>query len=114
MTPLHAQTAKPLNVAAKKLVKLERSGRYDDALELFGEGWVDPAFLPDTRDRTAEDAAEVLLRFGSLIGFAGYKHQTEGAQERCKNILTRAVERFSDLGNVAKVAECENYTALAY
>jgi tetratricopeptide (TPR) repeat protein len=103
-----------LKVSTKRLVVLERSGRFEEALEVFGPGWEDEDFVPHVSDGTPEDAAEALLRFGSLVGFYGHKHAVSGAQERSKNILTSARVAYSEIGNNRKVAECENYIALAY
>ena len=114
MRTLHAQTVPQRSVSVKRLIKLERSGRYEDALALFGEGWDAPDFLPDTRCVSSADAAEARLRFGSLIGFHGFRHQISGAQDRSKDILTEARETFLALGDIEKVAECENHIALAY
>ena len=114
MRTLHAQAAIQRSVSVKRLTKLERSGRYEDALALFGEGWEAPDFLPDTTGLSLAEAAEQHLRFGSLLGFHGFRHQIGGAQERSKDVLTGARETFIAIGEIEKVAECENHIALAY
>ncbi len=101
-------------LAAKKLLKLERSGRYEDALALFGEDWNEVDFVPELSNATTEQYAEGLLRYGSLVGFYGYKHSIAGSQERSRDLLTQAREHFAEPGNTEKVAECENYIALSY
>ncbi len=108
-----AKTLPPV-VLAGKLCKLERSGRFETGLALFGDNFSKADFLPDVEDLTASEAAEILLRFGSLIGFYGYKHQLDGAQDRSKDILTMAHTRYVELNDIAKIAECESYIALGY
>lgn len=98
----------------KRLVVLERCGRFEEALESFGPAWENEDFLPAISGARPEENAEATLRFGSLIGFYGHKHGVPDAQERSKNILTLARESYSEIGNLRKVAECENYIALAY
>ncbi len=103
-----------LLLSTKKLVALERSGCYEDALAAFGPGWNEEGFLPETTNGTTKDQAEALLRFAALIGFDGYRNGVEGSQERSKNLLTRALDLFEECGEVEKIVECENYIAIAY
>lgn len=114
MAPLHARTASPTTVSTKRLLRLERTGRYEEALALFGEEWERADFLPEVSHLAEPEAAETLLRFGALIGFHGYQKQLDGAQLRAKDILTDAHARFAALGFAEKVAECENHIALCY
>lgn len=100
--------------STKRLVALERTGRYDEALAEFGEGFIDDDFVPVLEGGTASENAEARLRFGALIGFYGNKHGIAGGQERSKDLLTSARKVFSDLGDLEKVVECENYIAIAY
>lgn len=99
-------------LTSRKLVTLERSGRYEEALECFGSGWADDGFLPP--DGLLVNYSECLLRYGGLLGFYGYKCGLATAQERSRNILTLAHEQFVEQGDVDKIVECENYIALSY
>jgi tetratricopeptide (TPR) repeat protein len=116
MSALHSPSPTTLSktAIARKLVRLERTGRYEEALEFFGDNFADENFLPDSKGLSAEEAAESLLRFGVLIGFYAFKNQTEGGQERSKDIVTAALHQFEELGHMSKVAECQNYLALGY
>ena len=114
MRTLHAQTAAQISVLAKRLTKLERTGRYEEALAHFGDAWESDDFVPSTAGLEGSAAADVLLRFGCLIGFQGYRRDVAGAQERSKDLLTSAREIFIGLDCTEKIAECENYIALAY
>ena len=98
----------------KRLSKFEKMGRYDDAFSEIQEIWTDRDQLPNVKDFDARTAAEIILRCGSLIGFLGQYKQLPNAQEKSKNLLTEARNRFLDIYDVEKIAECENFMALAY
>ena len=54
------------------------------------------------------------MRCGGVIGFLGNSQQITNAQEISKDLLTEARFHFLALYNFEKIAECENYLALAY
>jgi tetratricopeptide (TPR) repeat protein len=97
-----------------ELFKLERCGKYDEALAELRDIWEDTTTFPKVDDFEPRIAAEIILRCGSLIGFIGHNKQLPNAQEKSKNLLTEAHQRFLDIYDIEKVAECENYLALAY
>lgn len=102
------------DVLSKRLFKLERCGKYEEGLAETREIWPDVTVLPRLAGLEAREAAELLLRCGSLFGFLGHIKQLPHAQEKSKNLLTEARNRFLDIYDVEKIAECENYIALAY
>lgn len=106
-------TAKPA-VIARQLFKLERRGRYGEALLELGFGEADTSFAPNIEGMAEVDAAEMLLRCGSLAGFYGHYKQIPDSQINSRNLLTDARERFIELNDPSKIAECENYLALTY
>jgi tetratricopeptide (TPR) repeat protein len=110
MKTLHLQTV----ISSKKIFELERCGKYEEALAELRDIWQDTTTLPNVENYDARSAAEIILRCGSLIGFLGHNKQIPNAQEKSKNLLTEAHHRFLDIYNVEKIAECENYLALAY
>lgn len=112
-TPFPHAAIRPA-VSSRKLVKLERTGRYEDALALIRHSWPDLSAMPEITDLEPREAAEALLRCGSLIGFLGHIKPIPNAQERSKNLLTEARSRFFDIYDLEKIADCENYLALAY
>ncbi|MFM9905798.1 MAG: tetratricopeptide repeat protein [Pyrinomonadaceae bacterium] len=114
MTSLHTQIAKNPVALAERLLRLERCGRYTDALDMLGDIWPDIEASPIVENFSDRDAAEIHLRCGSLIGLHGHNAQIPSAQERSKDLLTKARGRFLDLGLIEKVAECENHLAFAY
>lgn len=114
MKILHQQLATQSTVTTEKLFKLERCGRYEDALDEIKEFWNDFSVSPNVKDFEPRIAAEMLLRCGSLLGFWGHNNQQfPNSQQTSKNILTNARSRFIDFNDLEKVAECENYLALA-
>lgn len=98
----------------KRLFKLERCGRYDEAFAELNDIWEDIETLPNVEEFESYIAAEIVLRCGSLIGFLGHNKQIPNSQEKSKNLLTEVRNRFFEVNDVEKIAECENYLALAY
>lgn len=92
----------------------ERRGEYARALAEVKNIWEDIETVPNVEDLNSFEAAEIILRCGSLIGFEGHIKQIPNAQEHSKNLLTNALQRFITLKMSEKIVECENYLALAY
>ncbi len=101
-------------IFVEDLLVLERSGNYEDAILKLGDIWTDTSNFPNLDDFDTSIAAEITLRCGSLIGFFGHMNQVENAQEHSRNLLSESRNKFLDMQNYEKVAECENYLALAY
>jgi tetratricopeptide (TPR) repeat protein len=110
MKTLHINAA----LLLKKLFRLERCGKYDEALAELRDIWDDTTKFPDVEDYESRTAAEIILRCGAVIGFLGHNKQIPNSQEKSKNLLTEARNRFLDIYDVEKIAECENYLSLAY
>ncbi|HVE57238.1 MAG TPA: hypothetical protein VNB22_10450 [Pyrinomonadaceae bacterium] len=103
-----------VTVSTGNLFKLERCGKYEEALAELRHIWKDTNDFPDIDAFVPRAAAEIILRCGALIGFLGQNKQIPNSQEKSKNLLTEARNRFLDIYDVEKIAECENYLALAY
>lgn len=103
-----------VDTLVQNLFKLERKGLYEEAFEQVSEVWDDFTSAPKVDHLEPYLAAEFLLRYGSLIGFIGQTKQVKNSQEQSKNILTIARERFLNLYNFEKAAECCNYLTIAY
>ncbi|MCD9186147.1 MAG: hypothetical protein LUM44_06925 [Pyrinomonadaceae bacterium] len=114
MKTLHTQLATQPAVLAERLFKLERCGKYYESLMEVKEIWNDISKFPDVSGLEAKVAAEMLLRCGSLIGFYGHNKQIPNAQTKSRDLLIEARQRFLELYEEEKIAECENYLALAY
>lgn len=110
MKTLHVKVSK----LCDRLFRLERQGRYNEALSEIGDLWRDQIGLPDTDDLTPLSAAELILRCGSVFGFLGHNEQLPASQEKARNLLTNARDLFTELDDVEKIAECENNLALTY
>ncbi len=103
-----------VTVSTGNLFKLERCGKYEEALAELRHIWKDTNDFPDVGEFVPRAAAEIILRCGALIGFLGHNKQIPNSQEKSKNLLTEARNRFLDIYDVEKITECENYLALAY
>ncbi len=94
--------------------QLEKAGEYEAACEALSEFWPERNGPPKLDDLNEQMKAEVLLRVGALDGWLGSADQTEGSQETAKNLLTRSVEIFEELGHHERVAEARGDLALCY
>jgi len=94
--------------------QLEKAGEYETAYEALGEFWPERNGPPmiEGLDRAAE--AEVLLRAGSLAGWLGSADQTGGSQETAKNLITRSIEIFEEVGQPLRGTEARCDLALCY
>src|SRR5229473_2960609 len=94
--------------------QLEKAGEYEAACEALGEFWPERSEPPKLDELDEQMRAEVLLRVGALAGWLGSADQTEGSQETAKNLITRSVEIFQELGQSEKLAEARGDLALCY
>jgi tetratricopeptide (TPR) repeat protein len=114
MDPHRPQTARVHSALLRKLFVLERSGQFDLALEELREVWDDTTGPPNVDGLDPRTTAETYLRCGAIIGFLGHIRQIPTAQDRSKNLLTESRSLFLEIYDPEKIAECENYLALAY
>ena len=92
----------------------EAKGQYKKAFQSLAPFWDNYSQFPNAVGLSGEESAELFLRFGAIIGYLGNTQEILNSQEISKNLLTNARQRFISFSNIAKVAECENYLALAY
>ena len=92
----------------------EEKGQYDKAFQYLSPYWDNYSQFPNAIGLSVEASAELFLRFGGIIGYLGNTQRISNSQEISKNLLTNARQRFISLSNPEKIAECENYLALAY
>jgi len=109
-----SEIARTPALLASKLLKLEKQGRFSALLNDYVEVINGKVCLPELSQTTAYERAELLLRYGALIGFFGHSSQIANSQEQSKDLLTSARDQFAKLNDIPKLAECENYIALAY
>ncbi|MFN2577051.1 MAG: tetratricopeptide repeat protein [Pyrinomonadaceae bacterium] len=96
---------------AKQLAKV---GEYDGAAEALEEFWPDRSAMPRVDDLDAATRGSVLLRVGALAGWLGGADQTDGNQERAKDLITESIEIFEGLGDTVRAAEARGDLALCY
>jgi CheY-like chemotaxis protein len=119
LTTLQEQT-RGLNLGDRAKVccrvakQLEKAGEYEAACEALAEFWPERKGPPKLEGLDKVTAAEVLLRVGALAGWLGSADQTEGSQETAKNLITRSLEIFGELGQSSLVAEARGDLALCY
>jgi len=114
MDPLHPQLVRAHDTLLRELFVLERNGAFDEALQSLRGVWEDTTEAPGVEGLDARLTAETYLRCGALMGFLGHIRQIPTGQEKSKNLLTKARTLFLDIYDPEKIAECENYLALAY
>jgi tetratricopeptide (TPR) repeat protein len=114
MTSRRPQTTRSISELVRDLVALERSGLFDQAMVELRGIWDDASLDPIVENLDARLTGNVYLRCGALIGFLGHSRQLPSSQDRSRNLLTKARSIFLDTYQPEKIAECENYLALAY
>src|SRR5258707_13105283 len=101
-------------LCCQKARQLERAGEYETACKALGEFWPDPRGRVVLTDLDLPARAELLLRSGTLTGWAGSASQVGDAQERAKDLISRSIEIFDQLGETSRVAGARSDLALCY
>jgi len=101
-------------VCSELAKQMEKAGEYEAAAEALQDFWPAVSEEPQLADLDPLMKATVLLRVGNVVGFKGSADQTEGSQERAKNLITKAAEMFAAIGDEMKVAEARGDLALCY
>src|SRR2546428_194059 len=94
--------------------QFEKAGDYDGACEALAEFWPERDGPPKLTDLDQPTKAQVLLRVGALAGWQGSADQTTGSQEIAKNLITRSIEIFNELGQSDRAAEAHADLAMCY
>jgi tetratricopeptide (TPR) repeat protein len=94
--------------------QFEKGGDYTSAYEALAEFWPDRSSQPDLSELDQSIAGELLLRAGALKGHESSGSLSVATQEAAKDLITRATEIFSTLGDSAKLAEAQGEMALCY
>jgi CheY-like chemotaxis protein len=94
--------------------QLEKAGEYEAAREALSEFWPEGFGPPTLEGLDSATGARVLLRVGALTGWLGSALQIEGSQESAKNLITRSIEIFEELGKSERAAEAHADLALCY
>src|SRR5438552_15950369 len=94
--------------------ELEKTGEYEMACEALSEFWPERTGPPNLDDLDEVAKAQVLQRVGALSGWLGSTDQTEGSQEKAKDLITQSLDLFQHLGLSERVAEARGDLALSY
>jgi CheY-like chemotaxis protein len=94
--------------------ELEKAGEYEAACEALHEFWPDRYGPPNVESLSGAIKGEVLLRIGALAGWLGSASQTQGNQERAKDLITRSCEIFEELKLRDELYEARCALALCY
>ena len=114
MSSIHSSVQARAEITAKAALEALRQGSYELGLLYFSDRWADPDFEPNIGGLPDPLAAEIRLRFASLLGFQGHLRKIKDSQRRACDILTSALADFERLAMEEKCAECENHIALTY
>ncbi len=94
--------------------QLEKAGEYEGAYEALSEFWPERDGPPKLDGLDNRMKAEVLLRVGALAGWLGSADPAGASQEAAKNLITRSVGIFEELGISRLAAEARSDLALCY
>jgi tetratricopeptide (TPR) repeat protein len=94
--------------------RLEEVGDYEGAQSQLADLWGGTGTRPAVEGLDRRTAAEVLLRVGTLTGWLGAARQTNGLQERAKDLLSESLADFESLGDETKAAEVKSELAYCY
>lgn len=94
--------------------QLEKAGEYEAAYEGLSDFWLKLEGEPILEGIDRATQGHLLLRIGSLVGWLGSAHHTEGSQEKAKNLITRSIEIFEETGQSPHATEGRCDLALCY
>ena len=95
-------------------LELQGLGEYEAAREALAGLWAGIGQQPNIEGLSPADQAEVLLRVGALSGYLGSSGQVPGTQEFAKDLITKAIYAYQELGNDNYVADAQNALAICY
>src|SRR5437660_5537783 len=94
--------------------QLEKAGEYEAAREALGEFWPERDGYPFLDQLDEGTKAQVVLRVGALSGWLGSTDQAARSQEIAKDLITKSIEIFDELGQTTEAAEARGDLALCY
>jgi hypothetical protein len=100
----HLSLAKRAELSCSLAKQFEKTGDYDSAYEALSEFWPAPELSPNIEDLEAPTKADMLLRAGALAGWRGGA-EAEGDQEIAKDLITRSLTIYEELGATDRQAE---------
>ncbi len=94
--------------------ELEKAGEYEAACATLGDFWQNRHESSSLEGLDARARAVVLLRVGNLVGWTGSTSQAGQEQERAKNLISRSIEIFEELGDAGQGAAALSDLAVCY
>jgi len=111
---ISTQVAEPVLEVCRRAKALEEVAEYEAARQAMGSYWNRIGDLPKLDGLTELEAANVLLRAGTLSGWIGSAGQIPGAQEIAKDLISQAARTFERLGLPEQSAEARVDLAICY
>src|SRR6266571_3502505 len=109
----HLSIAARAEVSCSLAKQFEKTGDYESAYEALSEFWPEPDKSPNVEGIEASTQAELLLRTGALAGWRGGA-EAEGDQEIAKDLITRGLTIYEQLGAADRQAEAHGELGLCY
>lgn len=110
----HAPVSERAEFVCQMAKELEKAGEYQAAIEALSEFWNGESDNVNLKGIDERRQAHLLVRAGCLAGWQGGVDSSPGSQERAKNLITRGIELYEQLGDVANVAEARADLAVCY
>src|SRR5437667_8037945 len=100
----HLTLASRAELSCSLAKQFEKTGDYESAYEALSEFWPEPDKSPKVEGLKALSKADLLLRAGALAGWQGGA-EAEGDQEIAKDLITRSLTIYEELGAADRQAE---------
>ena len=82
--------------------------------EILRPVWQDLEFEPDYNTYSTQTQADLYRLSGFLLAFLGNARSKSDCQERGRDLLTKAISLYSDLGNLDGATEARIFLAIGY
>src|SRR5205807_2308597 len=104
--------AKRVELSCSLAKQFEKTGDYESAYEALSEFWPEPDKSPNVKGLDPPTKADMLLRAGALAGWRGGA-EAEGDQESAKDLITRGLTIYEQLGVADRQAEAHGELGLS-
>ena len=111
---ISTQVEEPVLEVCQRAKALEEVAEYEAARQAMGSYWNRIGDPPKLDGLTELEAAQVLLRAGTLSGWIGSAGQIPGAQEIAKDLISQAARTFERLELPEQSAEARVDLAICY
>jgi tetratricopeptide (TPR) repeat protein len=94
--------------------EFEKGGEYQAAIEALSDFWNGASDSIEAAGLDEQAQAQLYVRAGCLAGWQGSADSSVGSQERAKNLITRGIELYEQIGDTDRVAEARADLAVCY